>query len=633
MIDEELYEQAADELNSQRRRPHIWARACALANDDHDEARFLYTNLRVEELLAEREREGLGQAQAAEAADDSAVLDSLELEPVGGLPNTQGARNAQVEQETQDTSAAFGALEEGAHEAESHEAEPHEAEPHEAEPREAEPHEAEPTPKSAASRFVAETELPFATDEDETLDLGSGETVTHMGITDPTETSARPGPPTSLERNAADSPRRPGDPIASGEFADLEGLLETTDAADGPNAAAPSGDPESSVRSREPDARHEPDEPRPAHAAGTPHASTPSDGSEPHDVPSVPDARAEPRGSEAPAPETLAIAPRKSDSRRTPAPDEPSPASGRSASDRALEPDRLERKDTVVGTSPDAGAGSGAASGLDDLEWLDEAYRAERRTLAPSTPPDALDTPDASDDEELAQELRRQADALPIGGPGTVIPHEEPAAEPARVRPPQRSADSGTGSLDEESFVGARPGADEIEPGLIALDPVAAPRTTRDEPLELVDEPGGGEEYAVFAGEERDGESFDRLQAVRQGGSWWALLFTLPWLLYHRLIGTAIIYALFSVVVLAGLIVTGLAWLDAGSAASLATKGVATCFALLAVIGLVVVPFRSANHWREDKLERRGFELLAYVRARSAERAIACARTEIGGGS
>jgi len=55
MIDEELYELAADELNSDRRKSDIWARACALASDDHDEARYLYTNLRVEEMLAERE--------------------------------------------------------------------------------------------------------------------------------------------------------------------------------------------------------------------------------------------------------------------------------------------------------------------------------------------------------------------------------------------------------------------------------------------------------------------------------------------------------------------------------------------------------------------------------------------------
>lgn len=78
MIDEELYQRATDELNSDRRRAHLWARACALSNDDHDEARYLYTNLRVEELIAERERGGPGP--------DAIALDEasgpLELEPL-----------------------------------------------------------------------------------------------------------------------------------------------------------------------------------------------------------------------------------------------------------------------------------------------------------------------------------------------------------------------------------------------------------------------------------------------------------------------------------------------------------------------------------------------------------------------
>jgi len=51
MIDEDLYKIATDELNSNDRKADVWARACALASDDHDEARFLYTNLRVEEML------------------------------------------------------------------------------------------------------------------------------------------------------------------------------------------------------------------------------------------------------------------------------------------------------------------------------------------------------------------------------------------------------------------------------------------------------------------------------------------------------------------------------------------------------------------------------------------------------
>ncbi|MBX2882691.1 MAG: DUF2628 domain-containing protein [Granulosicoccus sp.] len=56
MIEEELYKLATEELNGPNRRPDLWKRAVALATDDHDEARYLYTNLRVEEMIEEREQ-------------------------------------------------------------------------------------------------------------------------------------------------------------------------------------------------------------------------------------------------------------------------------------------------------------------------------------------------------------------------------------------------------------------------------------------------------------------------------------------------------------------------------------------------------------------------------------------------
>jgi len=77
MIDEELYQLAADELNSDRRKSDIWARACALASDDHDEARYLYTNLRVEEMLAEREAGNDPVAAAAGFANEHTSADTL----------------------------------------------------------------------------------------------------------------------------------------------------------------------------------------------------------------------------------------------------------------------------------------------------------------------------------------------------------------------------------------------------------------------------------------------------------------------------------------------------------------------------------------------------------------------------
>jgi len=99
MIDEDLYQQAADELNSERRRPALWARACALASDDHDEARYLYTNLRVEELIAERAlaSEAPDGASANVATSDiaSGEIDdiTLALEPVSDTPNEADAQD------------------------------------------------------------------------------------------------------------------------------------------------------------------------------------------------------------------------------------------------------------------------------------------------------------------------------------------------------------------------------------------------------------------------------------------------------------------------------------------------------------------------------------------------------------
>jgi len=82
MIDEELYKRATDELDSDARKPDVWARACALASDDHDEARFLYTNLRVEEMLNKdgKQRTFSNDRHRRDLdLSDAQKLDSLEL--------------------------------------------------------------------------------------------------------------------------------------------------------------------------------------------------------------------------------------------------------------------------------------------------------------------------------------------------------------------------------------------------------------------------------------------------------------------------------------------------------------------------------------------------------------------------
>ena len=96
MIDEELYQRATDELNSDRRRPHLWARACALSSDDHDEARYLYTNLRVEELIAEREAGTLGPSSAADETAGGAAPQELGLEPLA-LDDTAASHEPELD--------------------------------------------------------------------------------------------------------------------------------------------------------------------------------------------------------------------------------------------------------------------------------------------------------------------------------------------------------------------------------------------------------------------------------------------------------------------------------------------------------------------------------------------------------
>ncbi len=127
---------------------------------------------------------------------------------------------------------------------------------------------------------------------------------------------------------------------------------------------------------------------------------------------------------------------------------------------------------------------------------------------------------------------------------------------------------------------------------------------------------GRGGKWAVY---ETDGGS---LKSVKRGVSWGALFLTFPWLLSRGLIGTAITYGLLWVVSLGGLLLTGLAWMDRGADASDMLKLACAGFALVAFIGLIVLPFFRANRWREGRFKRKGYTMRAKVRARNANEAI-----------
>jgi len=538
MIDEALYKQAAEELNSERRRPHVWARACALANDDHDEARYLYTNLRVEELIAEGRT---GVPPSSESSTDTDDL-SLSLEPIDTASPDDSSGDSPIASVRPGVDTGGGSSVEsllpGARD------------------------EGTMRPVSEHARAVLDL------DDEASLDLDPDE-LQRLNEADGGSVSAIDGRhlPDAVAATSA------GQALAARDEA-----LADADA----NAAPDVDADESSAIWTEVD----------TDASGSALVGA-DDGGD----------------------------------------------------DRQLSP-APRSEDPPAGGSPE------------ELDWLDEAYREERRALAESPEPDCDDT----DPDELTRELRRQAEELPGGrGSGTVIRHEsgpdrveqrgdidsasalsggawadDDVASGARPdRPMDEPPDVSEGELVEESPVdialtGATAGAAAagVAPAAGAAhadDPAAAFAARGDEPLELAEDGAGDEEYAVFS---RDGGR--AVQAVRQGGSWAALFFTLPWLVYRRLIGTALIYLLLAVAIVAGLLVTGLAWYETGADTALITKVAAVGFGVLALVGLLIVPFRSANHWREDKLERRGFELVAYVRARGPRRALALVRQAMG---
>ncbi len=129
-----------------------------------------------------------------------------------------------------------------------------------------------------------------------------------------------------------------------------------------------------------------------------------------------------------------------------------------------------------------------------------------------------------------------------------------------------------------------------------------------------------GPAYRVL--EHRDGSR----AAVKMGKSLPAMLVTLPWLLSKRLWGTAIVYLLMAAVLLFGLLSTGLGLLDAGDSASLQQKLVFAGFALLALIGLLYLPWSQGNSWIAGRLMRQGYRPKLAVNAQTARDALDIAR-------
>lgn len=114
-----------------------------------------------------------------------------------------------------------------------------------------------------------------------------------------------------------------------------------------------------------------------------------------------------------------------------------------------------------------------------------------------------------------------------------------------------------------------------------------------------------------------------KLKAIKRGASWPALFFTFPWLISKALFGTALVYGCLWVVSLAGLFVTTSLWMNASPDATMIIKLWTLGFALLAIIGLLYIPFQFGNSWVAKKLQNKGFEFESAVSAGNKQEAIA----------
>lgn len=533
MIDEELYRLAQDELNSDQRRSNIWARACALARDDHDEARYLYTNLRVEEMIAERDK--LEQQQTSKENEpantptsnkpkiriDPAVLAQAN-EITQNLPETENGKDVRLSSRAM-ADELFGELD-----------------------------------TSAMEQFDSTT-------EEET---GSG---TKIDLSD--EAQAVLQEHVAAQRSLSDEDR---EKINSTPLS-FEEPEKSTD------EPLPFEEPEKST-----------DEPLPFEE-----------------------------------PEKLVEEPLKFDAPLdTPTGDE--------LSIDELDLDQFDddvynatthRAKIEAGGRPtnveSADNESSAGSGLDEL---DDLVFDDTLSLSKPTPPATTAETDAmeshAEDHPLADvrtsDYGSEAPADPLE------PVESLAALEARAREEAETLTDGptrTPVDPEQALVpnqGFGPGISHDYADNRHLESFDSSSLEQeiDSVQALALNSGSGSAFIVFSDEN------GRTKAVKNGVSWSAFFLTLPWLLSKKLLGTAVVYTLLWLVVLGGLLITGLAWMDAGSAATTVTKVATGLFALMAIIGLFYVPFRFGNSWVANKLVKKGYDYQTPVRAKNRKQAI-----------
>ncbi len=591
MIDEELYQFASDELNSDRRIKELWNRACALARDDHDEARFLYKNLRVEELL---EQQATGEPlplmpspkNVAGASSGTALglenevsldFDALSDELTGPKGGDEVAsstnRSFDAANSVSDVSEdLFLELEDNSG-----------------------------TSDSAVDAAVDSLARPNAADFNSNQGIGNQPNDEDKIGLDPLVFPIPPLEETdeefkrriqALQSDSAEpegdrpSSTRGSQPILElgdtpNDF-DMESVVAMNDAADSP----PSLDSDSDIPKDT------------ANTSTSEHLTNRldekldenldqlTDGLS-NDVSGLQSESHTPLPSLDPEISSLAAQASQRMRKNNAGNAEPydSSTADRPILDQTMDNTAALTAETAAFTETGSFESTAekvseeAVNKDDELAFLDSSIDENRENIIDQQR-EVLHQKDA-----LTEDLERQADTWL---PSDAVPEETSGAAHTGSA---ATAHLGAGAIDE-----------------ILPSPPSMERA------ELLS--GPGRIYRVFSRGPNDN------RAVKKGLSWAAMFFTLPWLLVKRMPGTAIVYAALWLALVAGLIVSGLAWLDAPSTANQTLALWPLGFAALAVIGLILIPLVMANRWHAKSLARRGYEEIASVRARNPSGAV-----------
>lgn len=546
MIDEELYQFATEELNSARRVSELWNRACALACDDHDEARYLYINIRVEELLEEHAK---GKPLPFISPDAESATQGTSAEPTAGLENDLSLEldsdlNVDLPASgVTSSNRAFGANFE--------------------------------TSNSSAPEVAAKIEpkLPKVEQPDTSASFRST-----PSTLEPSDTT----PEFDLDAAKAmnQEPEEASQPM---ESAQPKSKLELD--------ALPSVDPE--ISSLAASASMSLNESPKIHTAAKMDETLDMDATLDEPLsPNVLDTEAQSIVNKYSSPNNDIV------------------ASEQSTADRPLMDQSQDTSGLVNPVEP--------TRSDDNLAFLDSGSAANEGDTH-------INVPAAIDNEvndPLRDDLERQAN--------TWLPSGDDTHPPSPLT--QDYSTPGAGAAAPAALTHAASRASSVEgtaPMFNSLNEPPVPEHEFDHE-ELLS--GRGRLYRVFSRGSKD------TRAVRRGMSWTAMFFTLPWLVVKRMPGTAIVYALLWIVLIAGLLVTGIHWLDTSTKAPSSTLLSPAlwqeqwsailphlwplAYAVLAILGLILLPLFMANRWHASSLIGRGYDEIATVRARTKDLAI-----------